>query len=149
MKVKGNTAFVELFMSYPFDMLIYTLHSWNDPRFLISFVCVCVDFLLQGFLHKKLYKWPGTNNWTKHIRIWGFVSPHKNVRKKHRQTIGKAKRKTKYAGIVLKGLNAVTGTFEPLITHDWTRLKILRKESHYRSCDNSNTISKQLGHGGV
>jgi len=27
MKVKGNTAFVELFMSYPFDMLIYTLHS--------------------------------------------------------------------------------------------------------------------------
>lgn len=133
MKVKGNTTFVELFIViYPFDMLICT-HSWSGPRFLVFFVCM--DFLLLALAYINQYKRPGhptTEQNTPGLEALICCATQKRS-KKHRQTIGKAKRKAKYVDIVLKRLNAVIRNFQSLITHDWTRLKILRNGSHYRA----------------
>ena len=123
-----------------YDMLTCTLHSWSDPRF---FLCVCATSFFEDFYIKSFTNGLVPLNKTEQSTsgLEALFRHTKNVRKKHWQTIGKAKGKTKYADIVLKRLYNtvdVASTFESLITHGWTRLKILRNESHYRSWSNSN-----------
>lgn len=136
-KVKGNTAFVELFMSYP-----YVWHAYMHSS-LMKFLCVCATSFFEDFYIKSFTNALVPLNKTEQSTsgLEALFRHTKNVRKKHWQTIGKAKRKTKYADIVLKRLYNtvdVASTFESLITHGWTRLKILRNGSHYRSWSNSN-----------
>lgn len=126
MKVKGNTALVELFMWYPFDMLMCTLHPWSDPRRFV-FLCVCglpslIFFYIKNYTNALTRP---HNNWTKHIRIRSFVSPHKNVMKTS-TNYEKGKRGKQNMPILYLRPSAFRGTFESSITHDWTRLKILR-----------------------
>lgn len=112
------------------------MHSLMKRPTIPCFLCVYGLPSSSSCIYKSIQTaWPGhptTEQNTPGLEALICCATQKRS-KKHRQTIGKAKRKAKYADIVLKRLNALISSFQSLITHDWTRLKILRNGSHYRA----------------
>jgi len=104
------------------------VHSSPMKRSMTLCFSVCLRTSFFNFFYIKNYTNALTrphNNWTKHIRIRSFVSPHKNVMKTS-TNYEKGKRGKQNMPILYLRPSAFRGTFESSITHDWTRLKILR-----------------------